>query len=136
MFGAASQSENFVIAKNRDGEEGPISDYNLAIVELGEDEDGEPITSCVIEPPRRNPRRRKKPSQLTPAEKAFEDAFNECAIAEPIKYKVDGDGPEVTAVDAEKLKAEFFKRHPSGKEAARKTWDRHERRTGDPLQIR
>ena len=114
----------FCISKTRDGIEGPVSDYRLDIVELGEDEDGDPITSCVIDPVEAQPKAAKKTKPLSPAEKAFEDAFNECALAAPIKHKVDGDGPEVTAVDAEKLKAEFFKRHPSGKEAARKTWDR------------
>ena len=117
-------NRRLIVDKNRDGLDGLLSHFRLETVQLGEDEDGDPITSCVIEPVETQPKAAKKDKPLSPAEKAFEEAFNECANAAPIKHKVDGDGPEVIAVDAEKLKAEFFKRHPSGKEAARKTWDR------------
>jgi putative DNA primase/helicase len=102
----------FCISKSRDGVEGPVSDYQLDIVELGEDEDGDPITSCVIEPVEGQPKAAKKSKPLSPTEKVFEDAFNEFAIAEPIKHRVDGGSPEVIAVDADKHKAEFFKRYP------------------------
>lgn len=38
------------LTKAKDGEDGIAHAFRLKVVELGEDEDGDPITSCVIEP--------------------------------------------------------------------------------------
>jgi KaiC/GvpD/RAD55 family RecA-like ATPase len=38
------------LAKAKDGEDGAAHAFKLAVVELGEDSDGEPITSCVCRP--------------------------------------------------------------------------------------
>lgn len=40
----------WLIAKSKDGEDGESHPFELRIVELGTDEDGEPITSCVLHP--------------------------------------------------------------------------------------
>jgi putative DNA primase/helicase len=40
----------WVIAKSKDGEDGAAHPFKLDIVELGTDEDGEPVTSCVVHP--------------------------------------------------------------------------------------
>ena len=40
----------WLIAKSKDGEDGEAHPFKLDIVELGTDEDGEPITSCVLHP--------------------------------------------------------------------------------------
>ena len=40
----------WVIAKSKDGEDGASHPFKLDVVELGTDEDGEPITSCVVHP--------------------------------------------------------------------------------------
>ena len=40
----------WLIAKSREGEDGEEHPFKLDIVELGTDEDGEPITSCVVHP--------------------------------------------------------------------------------------
>ena len=41
----------WVVAKSKDGEGGKTHTFRLCVVEVGEDaEDGEPITSCVVEP--------------------------------------------------------------------------------------
>lgn len=40
----------WVIAKSKDGEDGASHPFKLDIVELGTDDDGEPITSCVVHP--------------------------------------------------------------------------------------
>lgn len=40
----------WVIAKSKDGEDGTAHPFKLDVVELGTDEDGELITSCVIHP--------------------------------------------------------------------------------------
>ena len=38
------------VAKSKDGEDGAVHPFRLQLVDLGEDEDGEPVTSCVVEP--------------------------------------------------------------------------------------
>jgi hypothetical protein len=40
----------WVIAKSKDGEDGEAHPFKLDVVELGTDEDGEPITSCTVHP--------------------------------------------------------------------------------------
>lgn len=40
----------WLIAKSKDGEDGESHPFKLDIVELGTDEDGEPITSCTLHP--------------------------------------------------------------------------------------
>jgi len=40
----------WVIAKSKDGEDGEAHPFKLDVVELGTDEDGEPVTSCVVHP--------------------------------------------------------------------------------------
>ncbi|MDO8811474.1 MAG: AAA family ATPase [Gallionella sp.] len=40
----------WVIAKSKDGEDGEAHPFKLDIVELGIDQDGEPITSCTVHP--------------------------------------------------------------------------------------
>lgn len=40
----------WVIAKSKDGEDGASHPFKLDVVELGTDDDGEPITSCVVHP--------------------------------------------------------------------------------------
>lgn len=36
------------VAKSKDGEDGEVHPFRLEVVEVGQDEDGEPITSCVV----------------------------------------------------------------------------------------
>lgn len=38
------------VAKSKDGEDGQVHVFRLRQVQLGEDEDGEPVTSCVVDP--------------------------------------------------------------------------------------
>ncbi len=40
----------WLIAKSKDGQDGAAHPFKLDIVELGIDEDGEPVTSCVVHP--------------------------------------------------------------------------------------
>lgn len=37
------------VRKSREGEDGAVQDFRLRVVELGEDDDGDPITSCVVD---------------------------------------------------------------------------------------
>lgn len=40
----------WLIAKSKDGEDGALHPFKLDVVELGTDEDGEAVTSCVVHP--------------------------------------------------------------------------------------
>ncbi|MDP3514180.1 MAG: AAA family ATPase [Sulfuritalea sp.] len=40
----------WILAKSKDGADGDAHPFKLEIVELGTDEDGEPITSCIVKP--------------------------------------------------------------------------------------
>ena len=40
----------WLIAKSKDGKDGAAHPFKLDMVELGTDEDGEPVTSCVVRP--------------------------------------------------------------------------------------
>lgn len=48
------------VTKQKDGESGQVFPFELAVVELGADEDGEPITSCVVRPTVEVPVKRQK----------------------------------------------------------------------------
>ncbi|MDP2785002.1 MAG: AAA family ATPase [Sulfurimicrobium sp.] len=43
-------NREWLIAKSKDGEDGATHPFKLDVVELGNDQDGEPITSCVVRP--------------------------------------------------------------------------------------
>lgn len=43
-------SREWLIAKSKDGDDGEAHPFKLDVVELGTDEDGEPITSCTVHP--------------------------------------------------------------------------------------
>lgn len=45
----AGKTKSAEVTKQKDGEIGERFLFNLRVVELGEDEDGEPVTSCVVE---------------------------------------------------------------------------------------
>lgn len=71
-------TRNWKVAKNKDGKKDIAGSFNLKEIELGVDEDGEAITSCVIEPCEFFT----KNSILTPKEKDSLDALkNLCSKA-------------------------------------------------------
>jgi hypothetical protein len=41
-------SREWKVAKSKDGRDGAVHAFRLQVVDLGEDEDGEPVTSCVV----------------------------------------------------------------------------------------
>ena len=49
-FSQEGKIRNIELANARDGEIGPIGSFVLGVVDLGIDDDGDPITSCVVEP--------------------------------------------------------------------------------------
>ena len=43
-------NREWLIAKSKDGEDGEAHPFKLDVVEIGTDEDGEPVTSCTVHP--------------------------------------------------------------------------------------
>lgn len=46
----ADERRTWKVAKSKDGEDGHSRAFLLRVVEIGEDADGDPVTSCVVEP--------------------------------------------------------------------------------------
>jgi hypothetical protein len=102
----------------KDGPEGAVIASKLEPVELGRDEDGDPVTACVVMPVEdgvakaaaKTPSGRKE-SKVT---RTFRDAFIEALDTDGNTIQVRGDGPKVRAVDVQKVRAEFERRYVTG----------------------
>jgi hypothetical protein len=94
--------------KIRDGEEGRIIPYRLQKVDMGVDEDGDPVSTCIIqwEPQRPLPKRRTP--QRPKTDVTLGRAINE------VKLPADPDA----------LKAAFYKFHGGSNHAANAAWHR------------
>ncbi|WP_077728234.1 AAA family ATPase [Methylocaldum sp. 14B] len=55
----------WALAKSKDGQDGLTHAFNLKVIDLGEDDDGDPVTSCVVEPLEAHSDRVKKPKMPT-----------------------------------------------------------------------
>jgi hypothetical protein len=114
----------------KDGEAGFSFASQLKIVDLGFDDDGDPITTCIMEPYEGvpSPKTTRTP---TVADITFDDAFNEISCKNKISHAVNQDGPKVAAVLVHEVEAEFKRRHITdsgdarrGTEAKKKAWQR------------
>ncbi|MEM0906182.1 MAG: AAA family ATPase [Pseudomonadota bacterium] len=89
---------------------------------LGEDDDGDPIVTFVAlerdksplsSMSRKGPRRR--PTRATQTGQA---AFSEILASRGFEHSVMGDGPIVRAVSVDTVRDEFYRRYPTGEDAA------------------
>ena len=107
-----AENRRIAISKHRDGEEGPISGFDLRFVELGKHPlYGDPYGSCVMEPNEADWRAKKTASKTNVT---FEEAFNEIALTHAVKRPVHLDGPMVDAVRTATVRSEFMRRHGTG----------------------
>ena len=97
--------------KARDGEQGPISPFELKFVELGLDDDGDVHGSCCVVPTEVGRSRFDKSASLSKSARAIQDAINEA---------MDGCGkiitpragmPAVKAVKVLDVRREFDRRY-------------------------
>ena len=93
-------ARSFTLAKAKDGQDGVEHHFTLDVVDLGIDEDGEPITSCRVRPVDRVV----KAKALSPLQRLGMDAFMAAASA-----NISGDDRTVHA-SLENWRAEFFRR--------------------------
>jgi AAA domain len=102
----------------KDGAEGDVIASRLQLVELGTDDDGELITSCVILPIEGEPYRpaatTKSRKKETKPLRVFRQAFIEALDAAGQTIRVRNNGPAVRAVDLKYVKTQFNLRYPTG----------------------
>jgi hypothetical protein len=109
LSGRASNRE-LVCAKARDGEQGPVSSFELEFVELGLDADGEAYGSCCVVPTEGNSRF-EKAFTLSKSQRAIQDAIHEAldSRGKPITPRA-GMAP-VKAVKVTDVREQFDRRY-------------------------
>jgi hypothetical protein len=98
----------------KDGPEGEVIVSKLDPVEVGTDEEGDVITSCVVEPVEGAATHSIKTVKVPKSLRIFRDAFTEAIDARGQTINVRGDGPTVRAVDVADVRAEFDQRYATG----------------------
>lgn len=128
-----AENRRLAITKHRDGEEGPISGFELRFIEIGKHPIyGDPYGSCVIDPCDADWKAKANATGIaSPAQLMFENSFNEIALRGTTPRRVHGDGPVVQAVHLDSVETEFKSRYvcekgtPEQQQAARrKAWQR------------
>jgi len=110
------RNRKLAIAKSRVGEEGWTAPFDLRFVELGEDEDGEAYGACCVEPGEAEGDgiTMTKPKALPRAARAYIDALQIVVGEKGKKVQPFGsEGAEVTAVDRELVRDEFYLAWPA-----------------------
>jgi hypothetical protein len=130
------RDRQLVLTKSRVGEEGWRVAFDLSFVELGEDEDGDPFGACFVEPGEAEDSDivMSRPKPLPRAARAYLDALHIVAGEKGRKVRPFGsEGPEVNAVDRERVRDEFYLAWPADgddekarKNAKRKSFKRGE----------
>jgi hypothetical protein len=108
----------------KDGPEGTVIGSRLEVIEVGKDDDGDPITSCVI-----------LPSDITasPSEhethttiifhRAFDEALGTSGREHIVLSSPGIDSPTVIAVPVEAVRAEFYRGYVVGQKDPKKAQD-------------
>jgi hypothetical protein len=103
------------VRKLRAGSVGAETSFTLRVVQVGEDRDREPITTCVVEwnsAPTATPKPAKNgwTKSLSPLRKALMAVLLETSRDE---RPFGGDGPMVKAADLEIVRTEFYRSYPA-----------------------
>lgn len=112
--------------KSRDGATGWTCPWTLEVVELGKDEDGDPITSGYVVPEIESasdtPSSQKKSDpKLSRSVRAFMAAFRQAIGDKGKKVRPYGfEGPEVVAVERDELRAAFYENWPADGDTEKK----------------
>lgn len=120
-------NRSLALAKSRVGEEGPIAPFDLKGVLIGEDEDGDPVTSCIIVPALHRAgelvvskeRQKSESAAVTAFKKAFDEALN--AFGET--RTVQGNGPMVRMVAFSHVRDAFARFYVTGESDDKKRAD-------------
>jgi hypothetical protein len=109
LSGKTSNRE-LVCAKARDGEQGPISPFELEFIELGLNDENEIYGSCCVAPAVSTSRFEKEPA-LNKGQRAIRDAINEALDGQGKIITPRAGMPEVRAVKVSDVRAEFDRRY-------------------------
>jgi hypothetical protein len=124
---------NRIIAKvelSKDGPEGLQIVSALEVVTVGQDEDGEEITSCVVNPAE-NDGRAKTSGRWPKGLKLVYDAITTALLDKAVDHQVAGDGPQVRAIEVSAARSIHDQRYVSNgdgsnrTDAERKAWARN-----------
>jgi archaellum biogenesis ATPase FlaH len=112
----SGDNREWSVAKAKDGEDGKGHPFMLEVVDLGEDEDGDPITSCVIRP---GTGAGVKAKPLTPTQQIGMDSFMAAASA------TIGGGDQSVHAHLDQWRDEFYRRSTAGNpDSKRKAFSR------------
>jgi AAA domain len=109
LSGRASDRE-LVCAKARDGEQGPISPFELEFVMLGQDEDGDPYGSCCVVPTE-GQSRFDRTAKLSKGAKAIQDAITEALDSQGKMIAPRPDMGSILAAKVPDVRVEFDRRY-------------------------
>lgn len=109
LSGRASNRE-FVCAKARDGEQGPLSPFDLEFVQLGIDGDGDIYGSCCVVPTE-GASRFDKAAARTKGQRAIQDAITEALDSKGKLITPRVDMPSVKAAKVTDVREEFDRRY-------------------------
>jgi AAA domain len=126
-----------VLQKLRSGPQGLDFPFEARVVDMGEDRDGEPLTSRVINWNVVRPEKA-KPEKKTEAQSALEVGLAQTFETDPIQIKVDG-VTEVLAVREELLRTTFMKLYQERKpglsaNALRQAWSKALDKMGNSIE--
>jgi hypothetical protein len=112
LSGRASNRE-LVCAKARDGEQGPISGFNLEFMTLGLDDDREPYGSCSVVPTD-GASRFDQSSGRSKGQRTVQEAINEAIDGQGKVITPRADMPPIKAAKVTDVRAEFDRRYVVG----------------------
>lgn len=105
------------LVKSKEGSANVSWSFQLETVETGQDEDGEPLTTCVVknvsDASFDDGRPMRKGTGIPASLKLWVDAFNNASASFSEELNPFGNGSSVLAVDQENVRAEFYSRHPA-----------------------
>ena len=107
----------------KDMAEGTVIGSRLEVVELGVDQDGDPITSCAVVPAQVPSVPEPKKPKETKIVRTFRDAFAEALDNFGETIRIRGDGPQVKAVAVQKVREQFKRRYVTGEDNPEKQVD-------------
>jgi hypothetical protein len=112
LSGRASNRE-LVCAKARDGEQGPISGFNLEFIPLGLDDDREPYGSCSVVPTD-GASRFDQSGGRSKGQRTIQEAINEAIDGQGRVITPRADMPSIKAAKVADVRTEFDRRYVVG----------------------
>lgn len=114
---------NVTLMKAKDGADNLAWSFALAVVEIGTDDDGEPITTCVVEnvtEPNFGGTGKARKQSSPPSQRLFFASLDEALSDRSEQVRPYADGPIITAVRRDAIREVFFRSHPAETDNAKR----------------